>query len=202
MNYLDREGIFKVRPLDWRVKPAQSSKSVAIEIDFVVVAQLNGSEWEDWSTYDEVRVRGQYWVVGKNGQPNVGTDDKPGAVLQLVQAMDWNGSLSYVARNPAPQCIVQVTVKGEDYEGKTYYKAGWMNPENYTPQPQGAAVEEVDALDAQFGSLLRAAASSKPKAAASAPKAKAPPPKQAEPAPAAGRQDPRDAGVDYGDIPF
>lgn len=198
---LDREGIFKVRPVSWRVKTFPSSKSVAIAIEFVVVAQLDEESaadktytWQDWTVYDEIRVWGDYWVVKKDGQPNVGTCE------QLAEAMGWRGSLKAVQAGPPPQCIVQVTVKSEDYQGKTYYKAAWMNPEDYVPTSGGAPAEEVDALEASFGSLLRAATSGK----ASPPKKAQPPTRAVAPKPVASQPEagPGKTEPNYGDIPF
>ena len=68
---IDREGIFKARPLQWRVKVFDGSLSVAIAIEFAIVAQLADNEWQDWSGYDEHRVWGDWWVVKKDGKPNV-----------------------------------------------------------------------------------------------------------------------------------
>lgn len=169
-NYLDREGIFKCRPVSWRVKSFEGKKSVAIAIEFVVLAQLNdANDWEPWDGYAEVRVWGDYFVVGKEGQPITVTCE------QLASSMGWTGSLRAVAGGPPPDCVVQVQVKADTYKDSTRHKAGWMNPGDYMPTPGGAPADEVDLLDAQFGSLLRAAAASSKKS---------PPPKAAtKPAP-------------------
>jgi hypothetical protein len=189
-SYLDREGIFKVRPITWRVKGFEGKKSIAIALEFVVLAQLNeANEWEPWDGYAEVRVWGDYFVVKKDGTPNVGTCE------QLAASMGWTGSLRMVASGPPPECVVQVTVKADTYNNETRYKAGWMNPGDYVPSPGGASAEEIDAMDAQFGSLLRAAASSAKKAA--------PPKAAAKPKPAATPMgEPTKTVADHGDIPF
>jgi hypothetical protein len=196
-NYLDRDGTFKGRPVSWRVKTFESSRSVAIAIEFGVVAQLieqldeNGDkvfEWQDWSEYAEVRVRGDYFVVKKDGQPNVGTCE------QLAGSLGWNGSLKAVSAGKPPDCVVQVAVKADTYNGETRYKAGWMNPEDYVPTGGGADAETVEQLESQFGSLLRAATSGKAK-----PKQT---PKQAPPKPASPPSETSEQPVDYGDIPF
>lgn len=159
---LDREGIFKARPVSWRVKTFEGKSTVAIAIEFVVLAQLTEAvdeagqkrhDWQDWSDYLEHRVWGDYWVITKNGAPNEVT------VQQLAESLGWGGSLKAVTAGPPPDRVVQITVKADTYNGKTNFKAGWMNPGDYTPTPGGAPKEEVDALEAQFGSLLRAAAS-------------------------------------------
>lgn len=201
MNYLDREGIFKAQPIAWRVKRFDGKLSVAISIDFVVTAQLEdyidddgkpAREWKDWSGYEEHQVSGDFWVVKKDGQPNVKT------IQTLADVLGWRGQLSDVLNKRAPEVVVQVTVKSETYEGKTFYKVQWLNPEDWTPTPQGASEDEVKQLDARFGSLLRAAAGSG---------AKAPPPKaapakpQPKPAPKQDEPEPTDT-TDYSSLPF
>lgn len=185
MREIDRTGIFKVRPLAWKVKTFEGKTSVAVSIDFVVVAELHDDEWFDWSNFEEHHVAGDYWVVKKDGTPNVET------IQQLANALGWNGSLAdVVSKDPPKHVVVQVTIKDEVYNGKTYFKAGWMNPGDYVPtRGGGASTEQVQALEARFGSLLRAAASTK-----AHPAAKATAPKPA-PAPAA-------AKPNYDDIPF
>ena len=188
---LERAGIFRAKPVSWSVRPAKETASIAIGIEYSIVAQLDGHDWIDWTAYDEHRVSGYHYVVKKDGKPNVNT------VQQLAAAIGWGGSLKQVVNGPPPDCIVQITVKENTYNGKTTYRAEWVNPENYVPTGGGADEQEVDQLQARFGSLLQAAASSRPKPpSGGAPAAKPAPPKSA-PAPAA--SEPPTA---YGEIPF
>lgn len=189
-NYLDRAGIFMAMPASWKVKTFPNSSSVAISIEFRILAQLDGSEWTDWTSYDEVRCWGDFFVVKKDGKPNVAT------VQQLAASIGWQGSLRQVVGGAPPEVKVQITVKDETYNGKTFFKASWINPEDYVPTGGGADADEVGQLDARFGSLLRAAASGSGKPPASKPKT-APAP-SAEAAPAGAQDD----GRDYGTIPF
>lgn len=203
---LDRDGIFRVRPVSWRVQQAKESKAIGVAIECIVREQLherqdeNGQkfyEWEDWSTYLEHRVWGTWWVVNKHGQPN------ETACEQLAVALGWNGDLRLGA---VPQVDVQVTVKPDTYNGKTTFKASWMNPGDYTPQPGGMSSDEVDALNAQFGSLLRAATAGAKKAgpkppAKDASKPSAAPAASKPPAVAAKEERRGDAQPDD-DIPF
>jgi hypothetical protein len=161
---LDRAGIFKARPFDWSVQPSASTKSVAISIGLLIEAQYEDGEWVSWAEYEPHQTRGWWYVIGKNGQINLN------AVEQLAKSLGWNGDLKAITGD-APNVVVQVSVKANEYEGKTTYKAGWMNPEDYVPESSGASDEDVSKLSVQFGSLLRAAAASAKKAA---PAAKAP----------------------------
>lgn len=205
---IDREGIFKAKPVAWSVKTFEGKQSVALNVEFVIVAMLDQGEWQDWTLYDTCRVWGDFFVVKKDGRPNTAQ------VQQLAESLGWNGDLRVVFGEP-PDVVVQVTVKEETYDGRTFYKAAWVNPEDYVPGPKGGAdAATVEQLQTRFGSLLRAAATSKsaPGAKAAAPGAKpaaaAPPPAQRPPAAAAAAQaraqrDDADAAK-YGlnDVPF
>ena len=182
MNRLDREGIFKARPVSWKVQTSGSTKSVGINVEFQIVAQLvekrtagHGDivqDWESWEEFEPHNCYGTFWVIGKTGQQNAT------AIDQLVVSGLWNGDLKAVL-NPVPDVVVQITVRAEEYQGTTYYKAAWLNPEDHVPGPGGASRDEVEKLSSQFGSLLRAAAAGAKKGA------KPPAPKPAAPAPAA-----------------
>lgn len=188
-NYLDREGIFKAKPVAWKVKKFDGKNTIAIAIELAIVAQLDGQQWTDWRQYDQVHVWGDWFVMKKDGQPNTA------AIEQLATSLGWDGSLRAMFGSP-PDRVVQITVKAENYNGETYHKATWMNPEDFVPTGGGANEQEVGQLEARFGSLLRAAAGAGAKKAAPA----KPAPKPAEPEPAAA---PAEKPVDdFGDIPF
>lgn len=160
---IDRTGIFKAVPVSWQVRSKETG-SVAISIRFRIVAQLDEkNEWHDWQQYGEYQVFGDYWVIGKGGKVN----DK--TVEQLSTSLGWRGSLGEIANGTPPEALVQIKVDENTYNGKTSFRAGWMNPGDFVPQSGGEDAETVRGLDAQFGSLLRAAAS-KPSAPAGRPK--------------------------------
>ncbi len=178
MIRLEREGIFKAKPLTWGVFQADSG-AVGIQMSFLILAQLDGSEWVSWADAEDHTVYGTIWVVKKDGSIVVKN------VEDMYAALGWEGGMAEVS-GPVPDRVVQVTVKVEEYKGKTQYKVAFIAPENYVPGPQGAAPEDVKKIDARFGSLLRAAAAGAKKAAGGgaqkAPASKAaPPPKQAAP---------------------
>ena len=153
---LDREGLFKAVPVVWDVYEAKSG-AVAVNIEFRILEQYDVGSWIDWRGCEEHIVLGAYYVVKKDGTVNTET------VRQLVESLGWNGSLKSVVGDP-PGVIVQIQVKQDDYEGKTRFNAGWMNPGNFSPRSTMPA-DDVTKLDTRFGSLLRAAASqTKPQA--------------------------------------
>ncbi len=157
---LTRDGIFKARPLSWAVRTYENSQAVAVNMKFSILSQLDGTEWVSWAECEEHVVYGAFFVVKKDGTVNTQ------AVENLYAALGWEGDLRQVGASPVPDRVVQITVKNEPYQGKDQWKVGWINPEDYTPQPQGASEEDVGRLQARFGSLLRAAAAGAKMAAA------------------------------------
>lgn len=173
-NRLDRAGIFKAKPFQWGVRPSKNSKAVSVEIGFLIQAQLEGDTWTPWEGYDDYTVFGWFFIVKKDGGINTTQ------VEQLSKSLGWNGDLREFQK-PAPDTVVQITVKENDFNGEITFKADWINPVDHIPGGGGAAPAEVNQLQSQFGSLLRAAASgavkANPKPAApkpAAPKAPAP----------------------------
>jgi hypothetical protein len=176
---LDRSGIFKARPQGWSIYEAESG-AVAIKMKLLILEELDGTTWTSWADYEEHIVYGDFYVIKKDGAVN------SKQVEALVLALGWDGDLRSVIGEP-PDCIVQVTVKPDEYKGTTRYKASWVNPEDFTPTPQGESEGDVKKLQSRFGSLLRAAASTvKPSKPAA--KKPAPPPARAA-VPAGGEQE-------------
>lgn len=161
---LDRAGLFKANIKSWGIKEAKSG-AIAVNIEFGILSMKVPGEdaWEDWSGYDAF-VYGDFWVIGKNGMPN------ESAVKQLVECLAWTGELRDIQQGP-PAVVVQVLVNEEEYDGKTYFKATWMNPEDYVGGPNHADDGEVAAMSTRFGSMLRASASAARAALGNAPAA-------------------------------
>lgn len=149
--WIDREGIFKAVPTDWLVQEAESG-AVGINIKFSIIEYLENGQWVDWRSYGPYDASGNYYVVKKDGTINTIT------VNQLVESLGWDGTFAHVDK-AVPPVVVQISVKKQEYDGKIYFKAGWMNPGNYTPKKKEIDPEVINRLDCRFGSLLRAAAS-------------------------------------------
>jgi hypothetical protein len=151
MKRLDREGVFRARPVDMGLKPSTDTKSVAVWIEFQITAQQDGSEWTDWSGYEDHSIVGYFYIVKKDGAVNEAT------VANLVEVLDWDGDPDSIVGTP-PDIPVQITVANETYNGKTTLKVQWLNPADYQGGAKKATPEEVQQIKKQFGSLLRAAA--------------------------------------------
>lgn len=146
---LDREGVFKAKPLSWNVWEAKSG-AVAVNITFLVVSQWNGESWDSWQEYAPYTCVGAFYVVKKDGTVNATT------VKQLAAAIGWNGDLKAFLDIPT-EMEVQITVKADDYNNMTIYKVAWINPGDHVPT-SSTSPEDVAKLNTRFGSLLRAAA--------------------------------------------
>jgi len=149
--WIDREGIFKAVPSDWIVEQAESG-AIGIKIKFAIIEYLENGQWADWRNFGPYDASGTYWVVKKDGTVNTVT------VNQLVESLGWDGTFAHVDKE-APQVVVQIAVKQGTYNDKTFFKAGWMNPGDFTPEKKQLDPDIVKNLDSRFGSLLRAAAS-------------------------------------------
>lgn len=167
---LDREGTFKAVPVSWAVQESEQTQSIALVIQFKVLAQLDGNDLVDWSEYEDHSIFGWFYVIKRDGTPNSIT------IKSLVESIHWNGSLRAVEQDP-PQVTCQIVVENEEYNGKYTLKVKWINPEDFAPGPKSVSSAGLAQLDNRFGSLLRAAAAeARPKTAAKQPPAKTPPP--------------------------
>lgn len=178
-KYLERQGTFKAKPIEWSVYEAQSG---AIGITVVFEAQQVWSN-EDWRPLmPPAIVKGTFYVVKTDGTNN----DRVGQMLCVT--LGWGGSFAEVRRNPPPESLFQVEVKSEDYKGKTYYKVDRIRAENATPGGGEVSDERLAELDKKYGATLKAIAK-----VAAAERVEPEPPQPEEPAA---------KSADYGDIPF
>ena len=171
MNRLDRAGIFKAKPIAMGLKPGRETKSVAVWIEFHILAQRDGDGWVDWFDYEDHSIIGEFNIVKKDGTVN------ERGVANLAEVLDWNGDPDTIVGDP-PDIPVQITVGEETYNNVTRLKVQWLNSVDYQGGIQSATPEQVKQIKAQFGSLLRAAAGAARKPKADAKPKKASPPKQ------------------------
>ena len=66
---LDRPGIFKAVPTAWKIR-SYDSGAVAVSIQFLINAQLDGNEWVSWAEAEEHTVYGEFFVIKKDGTIN------------------------------------------------------------------------------------------------------------------------------------
>lgn len=183
-NRLDREGVFKAAPISWGVNRSDNSQSIALVVEYKILAQYEGGDWTSWESYEDHTIHGYHYVIKRDGNLNQKTFEN------LVECIGWGGSFRDTEL-PPPAVVCQITVAAEEYNGKTTLKVQWINTEDYTPGPSTLPPGELSNLDNRYGSLMRAAASASGKKPAA--KKAAPAPK---PAAVATAEDDKD------DLPF
>ena len=148
---IDREGHFRVHLVEWWLDKAPSG-AVAVACKFRVKEEWANEAWVSWEDYEEHAAYGRWWIIKKDESIN------ETAVKQLRQNLGWNGTLDL--EELPERCAVSIRVESDHYEGRTSYRATWMEPWDADPTGRGLEKGVAEELETRFGSLLRAAASS------------------------------------------
>ena len=115
MKLLDRAGTFKAVPQNWGLAPSKDSKSVALLVEFLITAQLDGDEWVDWMQYEDHSISGYFYIVKRDGGINTAT------VENLAQVLGYDGTLKCLQAGP-PNTICQIVT---DFEGGDVFVRGF-----------------------------------------------------------------------------
>lgn len=156
MKALEREGLFRARPMQWEVHLLPSGDP-KVRVMFECVEYWN-SEANAWVFIPGGRAcRGEWGLVKKNGAAN----DK--VIEMLCLHLGWGGDLRQVQGEPPQQGRVQVRVKANEWNGKTYFNADWIMSGDANPMatagPAGPADPvKVDAAMQKHGKAFLAAA--------------------------------------------
>ena len=173
MRNIDREGIFRVIPTNWDILRANSG-AVGITVDFQILEQWDESaqKWSSWKDYDDYGASGTWWVIKIDKSLN-------NMAIEQLAVIGWNGSFPTILNEEPPEIRCQVTVANDSYKGKDRLRADWIKP--YTSDPHGfegsIAENDLNSLETQFGSLVRAAIGTPVSKPASRP-SKSPKPKE------------------------
>lgn len=165
MPFVEKEGDF-VADIVGKTLKTFPSGSVAIAFRFSCVWFWNGTEW---TSADGATCYGDFFIIGKGGHA------LEAKIQEIVRATGWDGDLGGVDDPLWVPPQVRITVKREaGQDGRTYYKAAWINHRDSAPAVgmRGASEDEVRAAAAKYGSLLKAIAK---KAAVAAPPPATPP---------------------------
>lgn len=174
MNALPYEpqyvGSFRCIVKSWGIRePKEGSSTVMVSME-LQIREAWDPKAEQWVSWEEINppwaLYANVCIVKKDGQPNqVGMD-------QLVQSVNWDGTLGYFMSFPKPYLVVVQTAKNE-YNGKVSLQVNWLSHAASVPKAGGVAnvVDEtgVKSLEAQFGAMLRASVTKPTKAAELAP---------------------------------
>lgn len=185
-HQLEEEGVYRAFPVAWTVVEKDSG-AVAIRFQFAVHQKWHGKEqgWsQEWPpgyfSYNDT------WIVGRADK---GGDTNQGAIENLGKCGLWDGDFDKLS-GPVPSVFVLIDVGCETYEGKTRYRAEWVNQNADVPTPRGgfapADPNVLAQLRARFQSATRAIAGGQPAGQAPAPPATAAAPVQTAPVPPAG----------------
>lgn len=154
-EYLDREGTFRGEIIAYGLKEYDSG-AVAINIRCRVDMAYNfeSKEWEDWTAY-ALEVDGAVWVVKKD---NGGLNTK--SIENFIKCTGWNGSFDDIANQNFTPDKIQFSVKGEEYDGNTFFKINFVNEWDRVPGGQMSNVDPAKAslLQKQYASQMRAIA--------------------------------------------
>ncbi len=156
-NRIEQPGIYRGYPIAWTLEESTSddSQAVAIAFQFAIHQQWSpdAKAWsEEWPV--GYFTANRTWIIGKDGSFNA----KAGEALKACGL--WNGDLDEIAGAP-PNVFVHLDVDGETYQGKTRYRANWINPDADEPRARGGFTpvsnDLLKSLKSRFGSQIRAA---------------------------------------------
>lgn len=117
MSNIDRTGIFRAELTECGVRePKPGAKSIMLGTRFKIIEALEDGEWVDWTEYD-VEAFGDFNIIKKDGTINEGSCTQLRDVLGLNHDFEMNGD--------GHKC--QITVKADTYEGKTKFRASWLD---------------------------------------------------------------------------
>lgn len=146
MKYLERQGTFKAKAIEWAVKEA-STGTVGVGIVFECREVKSGDEWR--ALMPPALVRGDFYVTKKDGEVMQKT------AHELCCSFAWGGTFDEIRVNPPPDCMVQVDVEVQTYQGKQYYKARHVRPENMDSLGDEVSEARAKELDKRHGQALR-----------------------------------------------
>ena len=154
---LDREGTFRVHPVEVGLKKFDSG-AAAVCVKFDVLAEWDGAGWNDWHQYEIQEVFGAFFVIKKDGSLH------RSKIESVRQSLGWDGRFKSLVDGGWTPTDCQVTVEREEYKGTIRYKAAWVNLYDNVPYGNvgNASDADANAMDAKYGSQMRAIPSTVP----------------------------------------
>lgn len=140
--------------------------SGAVVVNFAVkVSDYWDSDSDTWvdCAESDYQVKGSVWIVKKDKSLNVAQ------VQTLIDHAGWDGNLETIVAGTWQPTPCSMTIQKETYKDQERYQASFLNDFNRVPGSMGTMTAEgVKALQAQYGSSLRALAGNAKRAAAPA----------------------------------
>jgi len=189
----DREGSFQGRILEYGLKEFESG-AVAITIKAALDKISNGEHWEDWEQYDMEAI-GSLFIIKKD---NGGVNNQQ--VESIVLATGWDGSLNSVVHGTWQPTPCQFVIKSETYKNVLQFRIAFINEHDRIPGGlSNVDIDKAKALEAKYGSSLRAVSGNVKRNTAPAPTGKAMPAPKAN---GGAKEQPVGAAKKTDDIPF
>lgn len=171
---ITQEGIFRGRIIQYGLDRYDSG-ATAVFIKVRIDEILTDGQWYDWREH-EVEALGNIFIIGKDGKL------LERGCKSLIDYAGWDGNINAIHQNEWEPKPVQITVGEEVYRDETRYKIKFVNDYDRMPGGGNVSQDDVQAIQQQYGSALRALAGdskrnaapvsggpSKPKAAPKAP---------------------------------
>lgn len=148
MPYLDREGVFEARPLSVAVVKTDKG-AVMVNFEFEVLRQWN-PEAEEWAEYPP-----DWTFQGNSCFRKTDGENMPNNIKKVADLLGWDGRFETLQGEQWSGITVQCKVKADTYNGKTRYKADYIDPQG-SPITQGLKKSDdntIAELSAMFGGL-------------------------------------------------
>lgn len=146
---IDRAGDFRGEIFEYGIREFESG-SIGVTFTARLDEYWNGQEWEDWRQYG-FYARGTSFVIKKTGETN-----QP-AVDALVKCAGWDGTFSSIDNRTWKPVACQFSVGPNEYKGETTYRVDFLNEyDRQVGQASNVDSAKAKALDAKYGSSLRA----------------------------------------------
>lgn len=146
-----KAGRYLARVMDWTAGTSKGgTPQVALRFDLLSI--WTGEEWEE---VQDQQITAFLYPIKTNGSVN------EIAVNALKDCFSWDGRFAFFSeREPTEKYKAQLTIEHEEYNGESHLKVKWLNPFNSDPRGSGLAKADasfIKSLDAQYGSVFRAA---------------------------------------------
>lgn len=140
---LTEEGTYRAFPVA-RTVETKDTGAIAIAWKFAIAARWHGKE-QGWSEPFPIGFfcEGRTWIVKKDKVDDKGKKIAEGgpseSAIKALQACGlWDGDWDKLDDSyPVPQVYVLIDVEKEDYDGREFFRANWINPDAAEPKPRG-----------------------------------------------------------------
>lgn len=151
------EGHYRAKIIDYGLKEMKDSGAVAVTIRCALLArfeQISGDETGWVEATEPTTCDGDVWIISNADKRNAPIEVN---IQALINHAGWDGELASVVEQTWKPWPCQVTVKGEAYKGRVYYKASFINSWNAEPHSglNKVTATKLRELELRYGDTLR-----------------------------------------------